>query len=265
MTEMEPNAFTINRLNGGFFPLSLKVTRADGVTNAFMCAQRVADCADLIAEHSTGRIAMFGLEQYSVFDEAGEFPLSLAALARQAGLPFTTIDEETIVLPAGQLTPLLAGFSPDDLTMFDLPSTWNVDAVIRGVLAYREHDWSGEELLLPELPGSRFFIASHDDCYLTVESSDSILPRQIFARMLGLYASTVIEQADIAAVPERLVNANWQDNFGLTILRDLTEVTPSGLHIGVACKPFNFRDDESYPVDFYLMYDVNGQKWERDE
>jgi hypothetical protein len=176
-------------------------------------------------------------------------------------LTFIAIDEETIVLPAGLLTPLLAGFSPDNLMLFDLPSTWNVDEVIRGVLAYREHDWSGEGLLLPELPGSRFFIASHDDCYLTVESVDMLLPRQVFARMLGKYTAAVLEREDIAAVPDELVDALWQGNFGLAILRDLTEVTPSGLRIGVTRKPFNFRDEETYPVDCYLTYNAVNRKW----
>lgn len=261
MTEMEPNAFTINRLGGGFFPLSLKVTRAAGVECAFLCAQRVTECADLITACSAGHLAVFGLEQYSIIDEVTYKPLTLAALARLAAVPLTSIDEDTIVIPAGRLTPLLAGFSHSNLTLFDLPPEWDENAVIRGVLACREHDWNADAPLLSELPGSSFFIDSHDDCYLTIESSNSILPRQIFARMLGLYAAVVLARSDIATVPEKLVDALWREDFGVTILRESTEVTPSGLRIGAARKPFSFNNEETYPVDFFLTYDAVNRVW----
>jgi hypothetical protein len=264
---MEPNAFTINRLGvgGGFFPLSLHVTSAAGVTRAFLCAQRVTDIADQIAENSSGRLSVFGLEQYSVFDEVSDIPLTLAGLTRLAGVEFTVVDEETVVFPAEKLKKLLSGFSHSNLTLFDLPPEWDENTVIRGVLAYREHDWKADAPLLPEMPGSRFFIDSHDDCYLTVESVDTLLPRQIFARMLGLYAAALLGQADITGVTDGLVDAIWQEEFGLTILRESTEVTPSGLRIGVTRKPFNFRDDEVYPVDFHLTYDVNRCIWDRED
>jgi hypothetical protein len=267
MPELEPNAFTINRLGLGglFFPLSLKVTRADGNTQAFMCAQRLIDCAGLIAARSAGHLAVFGLDHYSILDDATGKPLPLAALARQAGVSSTSIDEDTSVIPADQLTMLLAGFSHDNLTLFDLPPEWDENTVIRGVLAYKEHDWKADAPLLTGLPGSRFLIDSHDDCYLTVESADTLLPRQIFARMLGLYAAAVLEQADIAAVPEGLVDTIWQEEFGLTILRYLTEVTSSGLCIGVTRKSFTFSNGETYPLDFRLTYDVNDRKWERED
>jgi hypothetical protein len=261
MSEPERNAFDINRLNGGFFPLSLKVTRTAGITRASMCAQRVIDCADLIAASSTGHLAVFGLEQYSVFDEVKDVPLPLAGLARRAGAPVTAIDEDTIVIPAGQLSPLLNMFFHASLTMFDLPPDWEENALIRGVLACRNHDWSGDAPLLPELTGSRFYAASYDDCYMMVESLDTRLSRQIFARMLELYTTAVLGKTDIGAVPDELVDAFWREDFGLTVLRESVEVTPTGLRIGVARKPFNFKDDEAYPVDFYLTYDAVNRAW----
>jgi hypothetical protein len=263
MPDFTPNAFTINRLGlgGMFFPLSLRVTRTAAVTRAFMCTQRVTDIVDQIAENSSGHLAVFGLEQYSVFDEATDAPLTLAGLARQARGVFTVIDEATVVFPSDELKKLLAEFSHSSLTLFDLPPEWNENTVIRGVLAYREHDWSGDAPLLPEMPGSCFFIDSHDDCYLTVESAGTRLPRQIFARMLCLYAAAVLEQPDIAAVPDGLVDALWQEEFGLAILRESTEITPTGLRVGVARKPFNFAENETYPSDFQLTYSPANRDW----
>jgi len=94
----------------------------------------------------------------------------------------------------------LAGWSPYELTLVDLPgspSPGQVEeiALTIGTTAYGEP-------VLPAIPGSRLRYSGHDDCYLHVESADRTLPAALLGRLLALLAGSALAGASPAEVPE---------------------------------------------------------------
>jgi hypothetical protein len=266
MDDFVDNAFTINRLGGSFFPLSLNVSRQGEVTHAFLCAQRLRDCCDLIAAFALEQLVLFGVDQVSLFDETNDTPCSLKQITAAANIPFTAVDDDTIVLAKTSLGSLLSTFNHFGLFAFDLPAAWREADVINQVIACKEQYWQTETFILPQLPASRLFIASHDDCYLTVQTRTPELIQRLFARTLSIYAETLLgkfstQPIDVTGMPADTVETFWQDSFGLTILRKTTRIEDHNLIMGVTPKPFNFREADEYIPEFWIRYDWQGKQW----
>lgn len=260
------NAFTQNRLAGSFFPFSVKVSQKDGVSSIFVCAQRVVDLSDLIEKHAASNLVVFDVEQASRFDKITKKEISIEGLAVNAEIPFSAIDSETIVLSKEYLPPLLSTFGHYNLSLFDVKSSWNERQVISQVLAYQEHDWQNQEVILPRLTESGFFLNSHDDCYLTIESYCPDVSKDVFVRAIQIFAERILEKKihsfpELPDFPQDLVNTFWKDNFGLTILERTTELKSDCLKLGVSKQPYNFREKKKYTPEFWIVYEVQNQKW----
>lgn len=262
------NAFTINRLGltGTFFPFSIKVSQKDNVSSIFVCAQRVVDLCDLLEKHASNNLVIFGVDQASQFDKFTKKEISIEGLASNAKVPFSAIDSETIVLSKEYSLPLLSTFGHYNLSLFDIVNDWNESQVISQVLAYRAYDWRSQEVVLPKLPESRLFLSSHDDCYLTIESYSPDVSKDIFIRALQIYAGTVLAtkikfSSELSDFPQELVNIFWKDDFGLTILEKTTEPKNGCLKLGVSKQPYNFREKAKYTPEFWIVYEVQNQKW----
>jgi hypothetical protein len=260
------NAFTINQQAGSFFPFSLKVSETEDVVSMFLCAQRVIDVCDVIESHALDSLAIFGLGQTSSFDEQTDEATSLVNLAAEAKVTFSAIDTQTIVLPKQNLLPLLSTFDHYNLSLFDIGNNWTEDQVISQVMAYREHDWRGQETILSKLPGSTFFLNSHDDCYLTIESYDYDVPKHIFARALQIYVGTILAEnqqspSDIPEIPPNLLDMFWKDSFNITILRETTSLEKGQLKIGLSQQAYSFSESGCYEPEFWVSYDSQSQKW----
>jgi hypothetical protein len=261
------NAFTVNSLAGSFFPLSAKVSQSGPVASLFVCAQCVVDLCDLIVQHAQENLVLFAVGQASQFDERTQEELSIAQLAAQAALPFTAIDTATILLKKVNLYPLLSTIAHYNLCLFDLADGWDEAQVIGQVLAYREHDWRGAEPLLPKMPGSRLYLTSHDDCYLTVESYSPLVSRAILIRTLQIFAGAFLAKkkkfrSELSELSPDLLDVFWKDDFGITILDKTTLLRDDCLRMGVSPKPYNFRDAADYPPEFWIVYDLQAQSWQ---
>ncbi len=270
------NAFTINRLGtkteSGLdsmpFPLSAEVSTDQGVSGLHICAQRVVDLCDLLEKYAQDHLALFGVEAHKSHLFEGflwkRFPLTdLATLAR---VGYSAIDQETIVLPKENLLPLLTTIGHYELSLFDIPGDCDEIQIIGQVLASKEHDQRRHEAVLPKLPESRFFLHCHDDCYLTVESHDPGLPKDIFGRTLQIYAGTALEMEpgspfDIADFPRDLIDVFWKSDLGITMWRDRTQVESDGLLIGVDAPSWLSQRDADYEGQFLILYDAGCQQW----
>ncbi len=263
------NAFTINRLGlkdgAMFFPLSLEVSRRGKVITTSICAQRMVDLCDIIEKHALDYLVIFDVEGYEL-DELTGRPLPLQAIARRAAVQFTAIDSETIIVPTGNIPSLLPTFHHYDLHLFDMANDRNELQVISQVLACREHDWRSQQAVLPNFPASTFFFDSHDDCYLTIESCSPELSKDVFVRTLQIFAGAILAQKagsaiEIAEMPHELLNAFWQDEFGLTMLEEWTQTAEDRLEIGVSRQAFRFGEGAEYSMDFWLVYKMQSQEW----
>lgn len=260
------NAFTINRLGGSFFPLSVKVDQQQNVSSIFVCAQSVVDVCDLIIKHAKSHLVLFGVEQTSKFEENTNNPLPLKGLAVEARVSFSALDSETLDLPKASLLPLLTTFDHHNLNLFDVESDWGENQVISQILAYQDHKWQEKTFLLQNMPSSQLFLTSFDDCYLTIESYNPEISKEVFARTLQIFSGTYLESrinlgGDLPEIPVELVNSFWRDNFGLTILEQNTRILDGCLKIGVSLKPFNFTDSLEYPSEEWLVYNIQNQTW----
>ncbi len=271
------NAFTINRLGTKTesgtkddipFPLSVEVSTKEGVSVIDICAQRVVDLCDVLERFAQDRLVVFGVEveTSSLFEGFLWKRFHLVDFATMAQVPFSAMDSETVALKKTSLLPLLSTIGHYELSLFDIPSECDEIQIIGQVLACKEHDPRRNEAVLPKLPESRFFLHCHDDCYLTVESHDPSLPKEIFARTLQIYAGTILEEADgtpsdIADIPRDLVDAFWEDDLGITIWREGTEREDRRLVIGVYEPSWLSHRRTEYTGAFWIAYDVQDRQW----
>jgi hypothetical protein len=262
------NAFTINRLGlaGSLFPFGTEVTKKGSVNRIFLYAQRVIDLCDLIEKHVSNNLVIFGVEQASQFDKFTKKAMSLEGLASTSNVLFSAIDSETIVLPKEYLLPLLSIFSHYNLSLFDIGKGWNESQVISQVLTCHEHDWRSQDSILSKLPESRLFLHSHDDCYLTIETYDSHITKDVFIRALQLYSGTLLAKKlnfsyVIPDFPKDLIDTFWKDDFSLTIIERTTKLENDYLKLGVSRQAYSFREKRKYTPDFWIWFDVQNQKW----
>ncbi len=110
------------------------------------------------------------------------------------------LSEEAVAMRRDDLSLFLAGWSPYELTLVDMPGSPNPRrmeeiALAIGTAAY-------DEPVLPALPGSRLRYSGHDDCYLRVESADRTVPAALLSRLLALLAGSALAGASPVEVPE---------------------------------------------------------------
>ncbi len=282
------NAFTINRLHqirtsefeallgrlarsepwdleGSFFPFSFRLSQKASVVSVFVCPQRIVDLCDLIEQHTLDCLVVFDVGHTELSELTGKIK-SLEDLATKSKIPFSAVNSETIVLRKQYLLPLLSTFRHFDLYLFDIGNDWNEVQVTGQVLACREHDQQSHEAVLSTLSASQFFLYGHDDCYLTVETYEASAAKQIFARTLQIYAGTILDQENMPAfnvpeIPRDMLDAFWRDNLETSILRQATEIRDDRLEIGVSRQPFAFGEIIEYPLEFWIVYNVQNQTW----
>jgi hypothetical protein len=262
----QANAFSINRLAGAFFPLSVKVTQKENVTGMSLCAQAVVDVCDLIEQAAQDSIVVFGVGQVSNLDERTDLPISLAELAENAHVPFTMVDAGTIVLPKGSLFALLSTFCHYDLSLFDIGKDWREIDIISQVIAHREHDWRGQAPLLARLPASKFFLDCHDDCYLSLETCNPQAPKYFFMRTLQIFTGTILWEKhktafDVVDFPLALLNSFWGPEPALTILEQTIQLASDYARLGVSRKHFSFSEDAEYKPEFWIRYGFKNREW----
>jgi hypothetical protein len=151
--------------------------------------------------------------------------------------------------------------------LFDIDQNCSEEGIIGQVIACREHDWLSRALVLPSLGHSRLLLYCHDDCYLTLESDNSLLLKRVFARTLRIYVGTVLLEEKLQVSPAvseinvDIVDGFWHDELGLTILREMTTYNNGRLRIDVSKRAFNFGEGGEYPTKFSIEYDLANQMW----
>ncbi len=259
------NAFTINRvgLGGAFFPFSLSMATTGDGTVIRLWPQRILDICDLIEDEASENLVVFGVSQASSLDPVTDEPMALTDLAAAVGLPHIAIDSRTIILESRSLAALLETFSHYELSCFDVRAGWREDAIIAAVLAFRE---ASEPPALATLPGSRLFLMSHDDCYVTAVAANAAWAADLFGRTLQGYALALWPQRcgrdnDVVAPPRALFDSVRAGRPAVTILEQHTLASDHGLRIGVSRVAFSFKEDRAYAVDCWIDYDAATGRW----
>ncbi|MQY10085.1 hypothetical protein SRB5_01890 [Streptomyces sp. RB5] len=155
-------------------------------------------------------------------------------------------------------------WSPYELSLLDVPGTPTPAQLDEIALILRTA--GAGEAVLPALPGSRVWYSGHDDCYLSVESTDPALPAAILSRLLTRQAASAL--ADTGAVipvpepdtamAERLIreNPHWIGVVGSAVANSVT------LHLSAVPQPW--RLDHALPdhADYTATLDTVHGTWQ---
>jgi hypothetical protein len=263
-----PNAFTINRLMGPDgsmpFPFSAKAySEIEGVCALSLHAQAVVDLSDLFQDFET--IAVFDVSHHT-YDLETNREMPLANTVNVEKVECRTVDVDTVLIQGSALSELLVDFSHYNLHILDMPKDPPDDLVIVSVLKCQEYQWGETDRLLYELPDSRVFLDSHDDCYLYLESRDLRLLKKAFSRMLQIYVGTVLFEesgfeGEITEVPKKVLELLWPEDSGLTIFRDRASIEGTKLRIGASQREFSFQENREYPIALFIEYDASLGEW----
>jgi hypothetical protein len=200
------SAFAVNRLGFGSapFPLTFSVREADGSWVVDATAATAAELADIVVGAANETVVVADLATVSFLDDDYvEWPPSRIAAeqgvrgqAHRLGALATGVvglSEEVLVLRRDDLPRFLAGWSPYQLTLVDVPGPPSAERLDEIALAFGTA--AHHEPVLPGLVGSRVWFSGHDDCYVTLESTDPTVPVAVLSRLLTLLAGMVLEDA----------------------------------------------------------------------
>lgn len=208
MLEVERyGAFSVNGvgLASRPFPLAFSVREAGGSWLVDAAAARAAELADLLTRAANDTVVLVDLATNSFLHEDYR-SWRPALIAAEQGVDFGVhrlgswasgtlgLAEEFLLMHRADLPRFLGDdWSPYLLSLVDLPADPTPDqldelALLIGTAAF-------DEPLLPRLPGSRLLFSGHDDCYLSVESTDPAMPSLLFGRLLALLAGSVLLDA----------------------------------------------------------------------
>jgi hypothetical protein len=261
-------------LNGAPIPLSFSAREASGSWMVHATAAQAAEVADVLMRTSGDTIVVADLATSSFLDEdyaqwrpsriAAEQDVScqvhlLGALA--SGV--VGLSPEILAIHRDELPRFLAGWSPYELTLIDTPSTPVPERLDEIALAIGTTPHGTP--VLPDLAGSRLRYSGHDDCYLTVESTDQSVPAALLSRLLALLAGSALTCAASAEVPEPATaiaasliedSAHWTGALGTTSQNAVT------VSLSATAAPWRLGQRLPERVDRIARYDVQQGTWQ---
>jgi hypothetical protein len=269
-------AFSVNRvgLEGKPpFPLSFSVREADGSWIVRGSAAQAAELADVLMRAASGTVVVVDLCTNSFLDE-NYVQWRPSRIAAEQGVSWQArpigaltsgaagLSEEVLAIRPDDLPRFLAGWSPYELTLVDMPGQPTAERLDEIALAIGTA--AHGEPVLPGLPGSRLLYSGHDDCYLTVESADPSVPAALLSRLLALLAGSALAGASPAEVPEpvdALVMSLIGDNAYWTgMLGSVSENTVT-VSLTATAEPWRLGQKLPERIDRLAICDMRHGSW----
>ncbi|MGW7210757.1 hypothetical protein [Streptomyces sp. NPDC054837] len=273
-------AFSVNSvgMNQLPFPMSFSVREAGRSWRISASAAAASELIDVFSRSVNDTVLVLDLATNSFMDEDfRQWRPSL--IAAEQGADFTVhpigawasatpgLGEEILVMHRDSLPRFLDGsWSPYELSLVDVPvapTAAQLDeiALFIGTAAF-------EEPVLPHIEGSRVWYSGHDDCYLTVETTDPAMPAVVLSRLLALLAgsalvsagetsSVMIPEPDIATTGQLIRESpHWIGAVGAT--------TRTSATIGLSALPQGWRHGQEPPVhvDYTATLDLTRDNWQ---
>jgi hypothetical protein len=269
--------FAVNGVGSGGapFPLSFSVREANGSWIVHATAARAAELADVLTHTASDTIVVVDLATTSFLDDE-YVQWRPSRIAAEQGINCEVhvlgvlasgvvgLSEEALVLSRDDLPRFLAGWSPYELTLVDVPGTPSSErldeiALTLGTSAY-------DEPVLPSLVDSHLWFSGHDDCYVAVESTDRTVPAAVLGRLLALLAGSALINASPVDVPapdsatmESLIeeSSHWIGVLGT--------VSENSVTIGLTATSEPWRLGQRLPerIAHTAVYDIIHGVWRR--
>ncbi|MFJ2237896.1 hypothetical protein [Streptomyces sp. NPDC087859] len=273
-------AFSVNSVGADHlpFPLTFSVSEVGRSWRISASAAQAGELIDVISRSVNDTVLVVDLATNSFLDEDfRQWRPSL--IAAEQGADFIVhpigawasatpgLGEEILVMHRDSLPGFLDGsWSPYELSLVDVPvaptpAQLDEIALFVGTAAF-------DEPVLPHVDGSRFWYSGHDDCYLTVETTDPAMPAVVLSRLLALLAgsalvgagetsSVMIPEPDIATTG-RLISESphWIGAVGAT--------TQALATIRLSALPQRWRHGQEPPVraDYTATLDEIRGTWQ---
>jgi hypothetical protein len=268
-------AFSVNGvgLDGASFPLSFSVREANGSWVVDATAAQAVELVDVLERAANDTIVVVDVATNSFLDEA-YVQWRPSRIAAEQGVSCEVqplgalasgvvgLSEEVLVIRRDDLARFLAGWSPYELTLIDVPATPTPEQLdeIAVAIGTANHD----EPVLPALVGSCLWFSGHDDCYVAVESTDRAMPAAVLGRLLALLvASALVDDSSVdvqdpdGVIVEALIEESqyWIGTLGT--------VSEHSVTVELAATSERWRLGQRLPegIDRTAIYDVALEVW----
>lgn len=191
---------------------------------------------------------------------------SLVELARAASITPHVFADDVMSIAKDDLLALLENIHHYEFRIIDLPRVPTSEESNALYCHYGQDGGTGSPLGTANFPlSSSFYLHSHDDCYMLLESRDVDLPIAIIEKTLRTYANTALAEIGLTvqrinSVPRDLLN-NLLAAPDISILRHHTNLINRVLNIGFSRASFNFREPADLGQDGQLELDIDSGAW----
>ena len=260
-----PNASSINKigLQSEYFSFSAVVKEQQSNSSLWICPIGINEILDVIEEYSLEYIILFDIDHN--WFETDFKHVSLEQLARIKKLECKSFGEEVISIKKESLKRLIKRLSHYNFHAFDFPSVINENELIDYYFKCNDYNWNTNNNLLTEIGKSSWYIDSHDDCYLYIESLDRSFLNCIFERAMQTYVGTIIfENKDfefeISFIPKDIIDLLLLMEVPITIQAKYVTIHADKIQLPYSNNKFSLTEQQ-YNVVGIIEYDFVVNKW----
>lgn len=258
------NAFTVNSLAGKPFPFSVEIQQESNLQRVSIYPISIYDIRDIIEKFSLDFFVVFDVDHYWTKNDSQQ--MTLAEVAEEQEVQFQSYDKEIIFLRKEEFSKFLANYlSHYNWETFDCLVEPKSELILENYVICKDHDWKSGEFLLNKLRKARFYLYSHDDCYLTVESSNKNFINQIIQRNIKIYTTTILSQKnlkiEVASFPHILINEVLSEKNTFTIFQENSFFEENNLIIPFSNTKYHFTEQKEYTFSGNISFDYEKNEW----
>jgi hypothetical protein len=261
-----PNAFSMNRHSGNFFPFCAAPKRWDNIYTFNIYPININDLIDLIKVYAQPIAVIFDVDHSRLSDD-GEAFLTLTEVASHFSIEHDSFGSDIVSVAKEKLDsliPELESYNHYNLHLLDLAQIPSEEEMIEYYFAYYDHKL--ETPLLKQLNCATLYLDSHDDCYLYIETRELDFLKAILARAIQIYIGTIICEEyqidpDVEELPSELLEMLWPLDAAFTILREDTLIYHDRIQIAYSDQKYDFQQDQEYQITGYIEYHLDKKKY----
>ena len=264
---MTSNSFSGNTASESvrLFPLGFTLLAAEsGVFRTWLHAQSLREVSDLIVGHALGAACVFEISPLTL-DPATREVRGVEDVAKDAGVRLVPLDADAWRMATPDLPRLLDVLEHFNLQFLDVPPTSTPDEAYRAVLASAECRGPSSPPALHFAPRSRLFFASHDDCYLYLETRERRHALAHFARLLQEFvaARVGVESRRVAPPSDEFLESLIAATGSCTMFDAHATLEGSVLRLGHHDLRYRLGDRALTP-EAWVRYDLAERCWSRE-
>jgi hypothetical protein len=258
------NAFTVNSLAGRPFPFSAEITQNGELRSLYIFPISIHNISDIVEQFSSNFCVIFDVDHYWTKNETE--PMTLSDVAAEQKMQFKSYDKEIIYCEKKEFGKLTADdFYQYNCETFDCATEPTGELIVENYIICKDHDWKSGNFLLDKLKNATFYLSSHDDCYLLLETYTKEFIEKIIQRNFKIYATTVLSEENIpveaANFPSEILSEILSENNTFTVFRENSFIRENDLVIPYSTIYFQFLEQKEYPIAGDICFEFLKNEW----